>query len=61
MSREILREKLYAMIQNIEDESTLTQISNFLDVIIKKADSIDFDTEDLDDFMERNKDILNKG
>jgi hypothetical protein len=60
MSREILRQKLYSLIKNIEDESILIEISNYLDKIKLKENQIDFDTEDLADFLEGNKNILDK-
>jgi hypothetical protein len=58
MSREILRLKLYDLIKNIEDESILIEISNYLDKVVQTENEIDFDTEDLADFIEGNKDII---
>jgi hypothetical protein len=58
MPREILREKLYNLIKNIEDESILIEISNYLDNIARHEDKINFDANDLDEFIEQNTDAL---
>jgi hypothetical protein len=58
MPREILREKLYNLIKNIDDESMLVEISNYLDNIVKHEDKINFEANDLDEFINQNTDAL---
>ncbi|MFM2191539.1 MAG: hypothetical protein RLZZ118_496 [Bacteroidota bacterium] len=58
MPREVLRAKLYELIKNIDDESMLIEISNYLDKVIQSENEINFDTESLEDFIEENQKIL---
>jgi len=58
MPREVLRTKLYELIKNIDDESMLIEISNYLDKVIQSENEINFDTESLEDFIEENQKIL---
>ena len=58
MPREVLRAKLYELIKNIDDESMLIEISNYLDKVIQSENEINFGTESLEDFIEENQKIL---
>ena len=58
MPREVLRAKLYELIKNIDDESMLIEISNYLDKVIQSENEINFDTESLEDLIEENQKIL---
>ncbi len=58
MPREVLRAKLYELIKNIDDESMLIEISNYLDKVVQSENEINFDTESLEDFIEENQKIL---
>jgi hypothetical protein len=58
MPREILRAKLYELIQNIEEESTLIELSNILNRLTQNEAAINFEADNLDEFMHDNIDIL---